>query len=179
MIQKPRICKHCGHSEWGVTAHVTQDWIIDECGEFLECTQECVEVTHEPDEDDVWTCANCGAEYDPGTSPDDISDDAANDIAHVLYRRYQLDWMLSHNLSLANLFRELQSVYDEYKTENTDLDLEDEFENAGFGCGSIWVCFDEFMGAEFMDPDYMRHLCKDDAQWIAYLQVLTKRMRAS
>ena len=43
-----------------VTAHVTQDWKIDCNGTFLESLNECVEVTHYPDENDIWDCANCG-----------------------------------------------------------------------------------------------------------------------
>lgn len=53
-------CPKCGAEAFEVTAHVTQDWKIDSCGNFLECLNDCVEVTHSPDDDDMWTCANCG-----------------------------------------------------------------------------------------------------------------------
>ena len=26
----------------------------------MECLDECAQVTHEPDDQDLWTCANCG-----------------------------------------------------------------------------------------------------------------------
>lgn len=55
----PKICPHCGSRAFGVTAHVTQDWVVDEFGAFLNCTNECVEVQHWPDDSDIWDCANC------------------------------------------------------------------------------------------------------------------------
>ena len=55
-------CPKCGCSVLGVTAHVTQDWLVDGNGMFLKCTNECVEVTHQPDDDDIWACTKCGFE---------------------------------------------------------------------------------------------------------------------
>ena len=53
-------CPKCGGQEFCVTAHVTQDWIVDENGTFQRTVAECVEVLHQPDNDDVWTCNKCG-----------------------------------------------------------------------------------------------------------------------
>lgn len=55
-----KICPKCGGSKFLVTAHVTQDWIVDEDGDFLKCVNDCVEVTHRPDDDDIWQCDACG-----------------------------------------------------------------------------------------------------------------------
>ena len=52
-------CPKCGATLFGVTAHVTQDWIVDGDGAFRTCVNSCVEVTHRPDDDDVWTCIKC------------------------------------------------------------------------------------------------------------------------
>ena len=52
-------CPVCGAKSFEVTAHVTQDWKIDCYGTFLEALNECVEVTHYPDEMDIWSCSNC------------------------------------------------------------------------------------------------------------------------
>lgn len=60
-------CPECGAEAFIVTAHVTQDWKIDGNGNFLEEIESYVEVTHEPNEDDLWQCANC--EYNgPGSA---------------------------------------------------------------------------------------------------------------
>ena len=52
-------CPVCGAESFEVTAHVTQDWNIDCNGSFMESLNDCAEVTHYPDEDDIWNCANC------------------------------------------------------------------------------------------------------------------------
>ena len=52
-------CPVFGAKSFEVTAHVTQDWKIDCNGTFLEALNECVEVTHYPDETDIWSCSNC------------------------------------------------------------------------------------------------------------------------
>lgn len=49
------------HNEFMATAHVTQDWKVDENGMFLETIDECVDVIHSPGLDDEWLCAFCGA----------------------------------------------------------------------------------------------------------------------
>lgn len=56
------ICPKCGGKTFHATAHVTQDWEIDECGNWIKDLDSCGEVTHRPNDDDVWTCANCGEE---------------------------------------------------------------------------------------------------------------------
>ncbi len=60
------ICPYCGGRKFAVTAHVTQDWIVDENGDWEETTNDCVEVTHHPDDNDVWCCDKCGEEYPNG-----------------------------------------------------------------------------------------------------------------
>lgn len=50
------------HKQFVTTAHVCQDWVVDENGNFLEEENSCVEVTHGPDADNIWTCKICGAE---------------------------------------------------------------------------------------------------------------------
>lgn len=53
-------CPICGGTTFRATAHVTQDWEVDENGNFQDCIDDCLEVTHFPDDDDIWDCANCG-----------------------------------------------------------------------------------------------------------------------
>jgi hypothetical protein len=51
------------HDRFIATAHVTEDWIIDSDGNYLELSakSDC-QVLHAPDEQDVWTCFICGTE---------------------------------------------------------------------------------------------------------------------
>lgn len=62
MEQSVYKCPVCGAGRFHVTAHVTQDWLVDEKGSFLETVSSCEEITHNPDGDDLWTCAVCGYE---------------------------------------------------------------------------------------------------------------------
>lgn len=55
-----KVCPICGSHEFLVTAHVTQDWVVNGDGDFLACTDECTEVTHKPDDEDIWVCSVCG-----------------------------------------------------------------------------------------------------------------------
>lgn len=57
---KIKRCPKCGCERFIVTAHVTQDWEVDEYGNWIMTTNDCVEVTHTPDDDDIWECAQCG-----------------------------------------------------------------------------------------------------------------------
>ena len=52
-------CPKCGNETFYVTAHVVQDWKVDASGEFMEVMEDCVEVTHYPDDWDMWTCTQC------------------------------------------------------------------------------------------------------------------------
>ena len=57
-----RICPKCGNNTFITTAHVMQDWIVDAEGNYLETSNNCVQVDHEPDPDNIWSCSRCGAE---------------------------------------------------------------------------------------------------------------------
>ena len=51
------------HNRFIATAHVTEDWIVDGFGDFIElATTPPGEVVHRPDAEDIWTCAFCGTE---------------------------------------------------------------------------------------------------------------------
>ena len=52
-------CPRCGSMSFYVSAHIVQDWEVNECGDFVEVVDECVEVIHQPNDDDIWYCANC------------------------------------------------------------------------------------------------------------------------
>ncbi len=82
------------------------------------------------------------------------------------YEAYQLDWMLSQGYSLNDYLKVLAEAeasfepdeYPEGTAEDIAKDIHQRFEeDFGFG-GSLWVCFEEFLGAEFLDKDYMEHL---------------------
>jgi len=63
MIGKKAVCpNNPAHKRFHANAHIVQDWVVDEGGNYIETLHDCSEVTHEPDSEDIWTCAECGAE---------------------------------------------------------------------------------------------------------------------
>lgn len=60
MSEKIKRCPQCGAESFYVSAHIVQGWKVNSHGTFLETIDECSEVTHTPNNDDLWTCANCG-----------------------------------------------------------------------------------------------------------------------
>lgn len=60
--KKMKKCPICGNTEFHVTAHVTQSWLVDGEGCFKAALSDCDDVIHEPDNQDIWTCSKCGHE---------------------------------------------------------------------------------------------------------------------
>lgn len=54
--------KNPKHKRFLTTAHVMQEWEVNENGDFNRVTVDCLETTHEPDSRNIWTCAVCGAQ---------------------------------------------------------------------------------------------------------------------
>lgn len=49
------------HKRFITVAHVAEDWIVDEHGDFVEVLAS-TETVARPDPDNTWTCAICGAD---------------------------------------------------------------------------------------------------------------------
>jgi len=57
------ICpKNLKHKRFLTTAHVMQEWVVDEHGNFIKCADDCLEVTEEPSPCNVWHCNVCMTE---------------------------------------------------------------------------------------------------------------------
>lgn len=73
------------------------------------------------------------------------------------YGRYQLRWMLSQGESISSLFDSIAD-YAEDAGEMNGANVKELLGNweleSGFR-GNLWVCFDEFLGAEYLDFPYM------------------------
>lgn len=62
MIQNKHMeCPDCGaDTTFITTAHVMQEWEVTPDGSFIDCVSDCLEVVHEPDPGNIWTCKKCG-----------------------------------------------------------------------------------------------------------------------
>lgn len=95
-------------------------------------------------------------------------------ISHIAYERYQLDWMISHGHSLEELLNVLDGFWsdDEYPDNHCPSDYFTDFESdAGFG-GELYVCYDEFIGAEYQNKAYVKTLLSPE-EYIVYLNDMT------
>lgn len=50
------------HDRFTTTAHVMQEWVVEADGTFVETFTDCLEVTHGPNDGNLWSCLICGAE---------------------------------------------------------------------------------------------------------------------
>ena len=85
-----------------------------------------------------------------------------NNILAVAYEKYKLTWMIKQGISLKDLIEALaeQQREDSSIGENKNLlaAYKDWELDMGFGSGSIWVCFDEFLDNEYQDTQFMRSI---------------------
>lgn len=95
------------------------------------------------------------------------------------YRLYKLDWMMSHGISPEDIVRAIEEQILE-DPENTSV--HDAFEavknEVGFGQGSMWACYGEFICHEFWDLEYMKHLVSNmtlEMRTYFYRKIMGKR----
>ena len=85
------------------------------------------------------------------------------------YRRYQLDWLIQQGYSIEDVFN---AAAEDVEDPINGSDLYEAFEEQGLK-GSLYVCFDEFCGAEFADAKYMYHLLSgEDADLYQLIRIL-------
>lgn len=53
-------CPKCGGTEFRITCHVTQDWLVGPDGDYWETLEPYIETIHQADDDDIWECYKCG-----------------------------------------------------------------------------------------------------------------------
>ena len=64
MINKIAVCpKDKRHKRFVTVVHVTEDWVVDEHGDFIDFAKaQYPEVVAAPSPDNFWTCTVCGSE---------------------------------------------------------------------------------------------------------------------
>jgi len=50
------------HKQFITVAHISQDWVVDPKGEFLEVEKEYLDTVASPNYSNTWTCKECGVE---------------------------------------------------------------------------------------------------------------------
>ncbi len=54
--------KNPNHKRFETAVHVKQLWEVTQVGDLVRVRNPCLEVTHEPEVDNIWTCGVCGVE---------------------------------------------------------------------------------------------------------------------
>ena len=62
LLGRHAVCPCCKNTTFTTVAHVAQDWVVDEKGNFISAINNCTDIVAPPDPDNIWCCTNCGAE---------------------------------------------------------------------------------------------------------------------
>lgn len=150
------LCPHCEEEitlQWDVN---TLGYIVfcPHCGSQLMLCDACKHpaVDEEPNRNCDWNCRT-GLCYRCNSKSADIKE-VQYRIRHNAYERYKLDWCLSHNKTISDLFQLYSNYWGEAEWETEDEGFDRFIEENGFG-GEIWACFKEFLDHEYRDQVYM------------------------
>lgn len=105
-------CPKCNNETFNVTAHIVQGWEVDSDGDFVEITEDCVEVAHEPDNDDLWTCTECY--YEAAGSEFEVKEISPEDKLNAV-KHEQLSYIAASGGVLE--IRESDDKYNDYNRE--------------------------------------------------------------
>lgn len=113
-------------------------------------------------------------ELDEMEGVNDVIDEAANfvnafqnsvlfhcfqNIRQTAYEKYQHDWRISHHIDEKVVNQTIQEYVSNIAED--EVPFSEWLFERGFG-GSIWVCFNEFLGAEYQDKEYMKTLLTEE-----------------
>ena len=95
-------------------------------------------------------------------------------IQKIAYELYKQNWVDTHTTREMRL--ETIREYFHYCKESEDghLAFIDWLEDVGYGSGSLYVCFEEFLRAEYEDVGYMQYLLKEKELFDAYADDVLK-----
>lgn len=93
------------------------------------------------------------------------------DIQKAAYELYKQNWVDTHvspEMRLQSV-REYQYYLDDCIADGeTPVSMSEWIEENGYGSGSLYVCFDEFLNCEYRDRAYIKSLLKDGSFIEAY-----------
>jgi len=96
-----------------------------------------------------------------------LSEAAVETVLKDLYETYKQEWV-EENVTSA-MQEEIEDSYEDYVNSLEDgeekMSLEDYIEENGYGSGSLYACYDEFLGAEYQDKGWVQeHLNSEQAK---------------
>ena len=85
-------------------------------------------------------------------------------ISEMCYMLYKTDWKKQHGITTKKKAETIKNYLQFMKENGLDKDsypFDDYLEEFGYD-GELYVCYEEFLGAEYLDHDYICGLLKDE-----------------
>lgn len=85
-------------------------------------------------------------------------------ISEMCYMLYQTDWKKQHGITTKKKAETIKNYLQFMKENGLDKDsypFNDYLKEFGYD-GELYVCYEEFLGAEYLDHDYICSLLKDE-----------------
>ena len=97
-------------------------------------------------------------------------------ISELAYELYKSNWKKEHGITPEREDRERIRFFLDPDVNDGDYSYEEYIFDYGYG-GQLYVCYDEFLGAEYRERMFMKHLINDDALYGQYLSDVENRDR--
>lgn len=92
------------------------------------------------------------------------------DIQELAYELYKIDWM--RRISPERQMDALRNYYQE-NVDDAYYSFEGYLDDQGYD-GELYVCFDEFLGVEYQNREYIRELLDNEELYALYKQDLDR-----
>lgn len=86
-------------------------------------------------------------------------------ISELGYELYKVDWL--RRITPDMMADSIKNYYEEVEDKGEYTFADYIFDN-GYGNGCIYVCYEEFSNAEYLDEDYMKELFDNDTLFTEY-----------
>lgn len=81
------------------------------------------------------------------------------DISKLCYELYKIDWEHNHGITAERKSDAVIDYYEGLVDDDEYYTFEDYLDEFGYN-GELYVCYEEFLYAEYLDSDYMHILLK-------------------
>lgn len=96
------------------------------------------------------------------------------DIRELAYQLYIIDW--KHEHITPEIEADAWKDYFEDAEDFTEYSFEDYLWDCGYGSGTLYVCYEEFLNSEYLNEDYMKELLNNEKLFKMYLEDLEKNL---
>ena len=82
-------------------------------------------------------------------------------IRKLCYELYKVDWKHSHMITKDREMDSIKNYYEDLVDDDTEYTYNDYLEEFGYD-GELYVCYEEFLEAEYLDVDYICSLLDNE-----------------